>query len=81
MNAGEDVRRAQSKGLWPGVRSTFLRGLVGGAVCVGGGKRPEEGVDDGGPRFGRGEGRGGGAINPPTFPLLFKFIGLLGGRP
>lgn len=29
---GEEVRRAQSRGEWLGVRRTFLRGLVGIAV-------------------------------------------------
>lgn len=70
-NAGDEVRRAQSSGEWPGVRRTFLRGFGGGAVWVGGGARPEadEGEDededgDGGPRLGRGlvEGRDGGGI-------------------
>jgi hypothetical protein len=47
---GEEVRRAQSRGEWPGVRRTFLRGLAGIEVCVGGGARPE----DIGFRFGMG---------------------------
>jgi hypothetical protein len=34
--------RAQSKGEWPGVRSTFFRGFVGGAECVGGGANEKE---------------------------------------
>jgi len=36
---GDEERRAQSSGLWPGVSSTFLRGLEGTEVCVGGGAR------------------------------------------
>lgn len=53
---GEDERCAQSSGEWPGVRRTFRRGFVGMELCVGGGAREEEG----GPRLGRGERRGGG---------------------
>jgi hypothetical protein len=41
-----------------------LRGLVGGAECVGGGARPALMEDAGGPRLGRGEGREGGGIRP-----------------
>lgn len=51
LAVGEDERRAQSRGEWPGVRSTARRGLAGGVVCVGGGASPLEG----GRRFGRGE--------------------------
>lgn len=59
-------RRAQSRGECPGVKRTFLWGLDGGAVCVGGGVSP---IDvEGGPRLGSGEGRGGGAIKYP-FPF------------
>ena len=36
---GEEERRAQSRGLCPGVKRTFFRGLVGIEVCVGGGAR------------------------------------------
>lgn len=68
MAVGEEERRAQSKGEWPGVRRTFLRGFAGMEVCVGGGARP---VDVGlrfgsGPevRFGAGPGLGGGAMRP-----------------
>lgn len=58
---GEEERRAQSKGEWPGVRRTFRRGFVGMDVCVGGGAREEEVL--GGPRLGRGD-RVGGAMSP-----------------
>lgn len=62
---GEEARRAQSRGEWPGVRRTFLRGLEGGAECVGGSVRDEElVVVEGGPRLGRREEREGGAIRP-----------------
>jgi hypothetical protein len=59
---GEEVSRAQSRGEWPGVSKTFLRGLVGMEVCVGGRASEEELFD--GERFGRGERMGGGAIRP-----------------
>jgi len=55
---GEEVRRAQSRGEWPGVRSTFSRGLVGIELCVGGRAREELDFEVG-ERFGRGERRGG----------------------
>lgn len=45
--------RAQSRGEWPGVRSTLRLGLLGLAECVGGGARPPN-DDEGGPRFGTG---------------------------
>lgn len=57
---GDEVSRAQSRGEWPGVRRTFFRGLVGGALCVGGGERVV--LVEGGPRLGSGEGREGGGI-------------------
>lgn len=50
--------RAQSRGLWFGVRRTFFRGLEGMELWDGGGAR----LVEVGERFGRGEGRGGGAI-------------------
>lgn len=60
---GEEDRRAQSRGLWPGVKSTFLRGLVGIEVCVGGGAREKEVVV--GVRFGSWIGeRIGGDMRP-----------------
>lgn len=57
MALGEEVSRAQSSGEWPGVSCTFLRGLVGIALWVGGGA--SENVDGEellapGPRLGRG---------------------------
>lgn len=60
LEVGEEVRRAQSRGEWPGVSSTFWRGLRGGAVDDGGGKR-EVVV---GVRFGRGREREGGSSRP-----------------
>lgn len=57
---GEDVRRAQSSGEWPGVKRTFLRGLVGMELCVGGGAREEDMLE--GARFGRGDRMGGGVV-------------------
>lgn len=60
---GEEERRAQSRGEWPGVRRTFFRGFVGMAECVGGGAREKELVV--GVRLGSWTGeRGGGAIRP-----------------
>lgn len=73
----EEERCAQSRGLCPGVKRTFLEGLEGMEVCVGGGASPKEEL--GGVRFGTGpregterprvlkllvfgEGRGGGGI-------------------
>lgn len=67
LACGSLVRRAQSRGEWPGVRRTFLRGLEGMEVCVGGGVREEEGgevderLEEAGVRFGSGP-RGGGDI-------------------
>jgi hypothetical protein len=60
LDVGLEERRAQSNGEWPGDRTTFLRGLVGMELWVGGGARlaKEEGV-----RFGRGE-RMGGDMRP-----------------
>ncbi len=55
----KEVRRAQSSGLWPGVRRTFFRGLVGMLLWVAGGVRDV----DVGLRFGRGP-RAGGAMSP-----------------
>lgn len=64
LAVGEEERRAQSRGEWPGVRRTLRRGLMGMEVCVGGGRRePEEGCEEGGPRFGTGH-RVGGAMSP-----------------
>lgn len=66
MAVGEEVRRAQSRGEWPGVSKTFLRGFAGMEVCVGGGARPV----DVGLRFGKGAcvrfgaGLAGGAMRP-----------------
>lgn len=61
-----EVRRAQSRGEWLGVRRTFLEGLLGMELCVGGGKRDD--VEDwvvGGPRLGSEErGMEGGGIRP-----------------
>lgn len=63
MAEGEEVRRAQSKGEWPGVRRTFFRGLVGIAECVGGGANENE--DFVGVRLGSWIGeRMGGDIRP-----------------
>jgi hypothetical protein len=62
LAVGEDVRRAQSRGEWPGVRRTLRFGFVGGAEWVGGRARDED--EFGGPRFGRGP-RDGGAMRPP----------------
>lgn len=66
MALGEDERRAQSSGEWPGVSCTFLRGLVGGAEWVGGGARPPVGVLllGFGVRFGSGRVREGGSMRP-----------------
>jgi len=61
LTSGDEVKRAQSRGECPGVRSTFFRGLVGIEECVGGNVREEE--VDVGARFGRGE-RLGGAMRP-----------------
>lgn len=58
LAAGEEDRRAQSKGECPGSSSTFLRDFDAGAFGVGGGPSELEG-----PRFGNGEGRTGGGIN------------------
>jgi hypothetical protein len=62
LDVGLEERRAQSNGEWPGDRTTFLRGLVGMELWVGGGARlaKEEEV---GVRFGRGE-RMGGDMRP-----------------
>lgn len=49
------VRRAQSSGEWLGVRRTFLRGLVGIELWVGGGAREGAVSEEVGVRFGRGE--------------------------
>jgi len=62
FESGDEETRAQSRGEWPGVRRTFLRGFVGMAEWVGGGAREEEEFD--GPRLGSGE-RVGGAMSPP----------------
>ena len=60
---GEEVRRAQSRGEWPGVRRTFLRGLRGMVECVGGGASELVLCEDG-LRFGRGRRCEGGAMRP-----------------
>ena len=58
LEEGEEERRAQSRGEWPGVNKTFLRGFAGMVVCVGGGARPlDEGL-----RLGKGVVRDGGGI-------------------
>lgn len=61
---GELDSFAQSRGEWPGVSRTFLRGLAGMEVCVGGGAREDDAVA--GVRFGIGRGPrlGGGGIMP-----------------
>ena len=58
----DEERRAQSRGEWPGVRSTLRLGLLGMDVCVGGGAREnEEEEEEGwGRRLGSGEREGGG---------------------
>jgi hypothetical protein len=63
LAVGDEERRAQSSGLCPGVRRTFLRGLVGMELCVGGGAREKE--EAVGVRFGSWMGeRIGGGIRP-----------------
>jgi hypothetical protein len=64
FTVGSLVRRAQSRGEWPGARRTFLEGLVGMAVWDGGRAREEDSA--GGPRFGRGLGRDGGGMRPES---------------
>ena len=59
---GDAASRAQSSGEWPGVSSTFFRGFVGTALCVGGGAS-EKPDTPGGPRLGSGP-RAGGGISP-----------------
>lgn len=56
LDVGEVVRRAQSRGEWLGGRSTFLLGLRGMVVWVGGGARECEAADRVELRFGRGLG-------------------------
>lgn len=60
LEVGEEVRRAQSRGEWLGVRRTFLRGLEGMEVWVGGGAREGAASEEEGLRFGRGERLGRG---------------------
>lgn len=62
LDVGLEARRAQSKGEWPGDKRTFLRGLVGMELWVGGGARLAE-EEEAGVRFGRGE-RMGGDMRP-----------------
>jgi hypothetical protein len=63
LAVGDEERRAQSRGLWPGVRRTFFRGLVGMELCVGGGAREKD--EFVGVRFGSWMGeRIGGGIRP-----------------
>jgi hypothetical protein len=60
LDVGLEATRAQSNGEWPGDKRTFLRGLVGMELWVGGGARLAKEV---GVRFGRGE-RMGGDMRP-----------------
>ena len=53
-SAGEADTRAQSNGEQPGSRSTLREGLAGFVVCVGGGARPGDSDEEGGPRLGSG---------------------------
>lgn len=55
----EEVRRAQSRGEWPGESRTLRVGLLGMDVWLGGGRREDE-LEERGRRLGRGERDGGG---------------------
>ncbi len=69
MAVGEEERRAQSRGEWPGVRRTFLRGFAGTAECVGGGAREKDALV--GVRLGSWTGeRRGGVMRPPLLEDL-----------
>lgn len=71
LAVGEEERRAQSRGLWLGVRRTFFRGLDGMALWVGGGAR-ELVAEEVGERFGSGEGRADGGGMRDVVGVAFR---------